>query len=94
MTDIVERLRWIAVNLNGMPDGDAVTHAAKEIERLRVKLEAATDAIHEWRMVAMQHRDALQYLLYMQKGPPLDGRFADEWQAAVDKARAALGEEE
>lgn len=38
MTDIVERLRWIAVNLNGMPDGDAVKYAADEIERLREAL--------------------------------------------------------
>lgn len=36
--DIVERLRWIAVNLNGISDGDAVEYAADEIERLREAL--------------------------------------------------------
>lgn len=36
-------------------------------------------------------RDALRDLLDVQNGPPLVRR-ADEWQAAVDKARAALKE--
>ena len=38
-------------------------------------------------------REALQNLLDVQNGPPLLGRYAEEWQAAVDQARAALGED-
>jgi hypothetical protein len=36
-------------------------------------------------------REALRDLLDEQNGPPLVRR-ADEWQAAVDQARAVLGE--
>jgi uncharacterized protein YoxC len=37
-------------------------------------------------------REALRDLLDEQNGPPLVRR-ADEWQAAVDQARATLGED-
>jgi hypothetical protein len=37
-------------------------------------------------------REALRDLLDEQNGPPFVRR-ADEWQAAVDQARAALGED-
>ena len=57
----------------------ASVEAADEIERLRTEIERL--------------REALQNLLDHQNGPPLGGRFGEEWQAAVDQARAALGEE-
>jgi hypothetical protein len=103
MTDLVKRMQeWLAAQPD--PRGRTFhglhpeTLIADEIERLREELRQYNEYAHrrdinldaaveiEWL------RDALQSLLDVQNGPPLLGRYAEEWQAAVDQARAALGE--
>lgn len=67
-----------------------MTNIVENMVRQMYKDEAT---IVEQKAEIEQLREALQHLLDVQNGPPLAGRYAEEWQAAVDKARAALGEE-
>ena len=73
---------------------DARKHAAQEAQI------AVRNAVEEFKQQVgllaednRKMREALQNLLDVQNGPSLMGRYADEWQAAIDQARAALGEE-
>jgi len=66
------------------------------VKRLRDECEDANDPILMTRATLLESADriealekALQSLLDVQNGPPLI-RHADEWQSAVDSARAAL----
>ncbi len=58
----------------------------QEAERLR-------EALRKCDSEAQELYEALQDLLDVQNGPPLPGRYAKEWKAAVDQARAVLGED-
>lgn len=86
MTDIVKHLRWLESHGNENPHYDIV-------ERLRLDAEPTEGDMEEAAAEIERLREALQSLLDVQNGPPLLGRYAEEWQAAVDQARAALGED-
>jgi len=61
------------------------------VERLRLDAEPTEGDMEEAATEIERLREALRDLLDEQNGPPLVRR-ADEWQAAVDQARAVLGE--
>lgn len=60
-----------------------------EKPELQIRREAAAQ-ITDQRNEIKQLREALQQLLDVQNGPPLGGRYAEEWHAAVDKAHNVL----
>jgi hypothetical protein len=69
------------------------------VKKLKAQMDMAVAEIAKWATYCGQAeaeadklRDALQSLLDVQNGPPLV-QNADEWQAAVDQARALLGDE-
>lgn len=92
MTDIVERMNeWLAAQpdprgrtFHPLHPETLIAQGIDEIERLREALLKRDSEIERL-------CEALQDLLDVQNGPPLPGRYAKEWRAAVDQARAVLG---
>lgn len=82
-----EALRIIARQMN-----NAETFRTDELGIEAACLRDSADEIERLRESEAKLREALEYLVDEQNGPPLLGH-EHSWRIAMEKARAALGEE-